>query len=147
MPVLQTSCLTKTYSNNRGAKSIDIKIDYGEIVGFIGPNGAGKSTTLNMCNGFIIPNSGTIEIFEQNITHLNIHQIYHKIGILSSEVAFDTYLTPRKIFQENQALFQQDYSQNWSRLAKFLELDLDTKFNKLSLGNKKKSWCYQFNNA
>lgn len=34
----------------------------GEILGLLGPNGAGKSTTLDMCEGFTKPSSGTIRV-------------------------------------------------------------------------------------
>lgn len=46
---------------------INIKVNYGEIVGFIGPNGAGKSTTLKCITNLIYPDSGEIYIDGYNL--------------------------------------------------------------------------------
>ena len=53
---------TKTYSNNKGAKNISLKVDRGDIFAFIGHNGAGKSTTIKSIVGVNDIQSGDILI-------------------------------------------------------------------------------------
>lgn len=36
-------------------------VERGETVALVGPSGAGKTTLIRVCNGTIIPNSGTVE--------------------------------------------------------------------------------------
>ncbi len=61
MNFLETENLSKTYPNGvEAVKSLDLKIDKGEIYGLIGPNGAGKSTTIRMLMGIIEPTSGSV---------------------------------------------------------------------------------------
>lgn len=61
MSFLQTEQLSKTYPNGvEAVKSLDLRVDRGEIYGLIGPNGAGKSTTMRMLMGVLKPTGGTI---------------------------------------------------------------------------------------
>jgi ABC-2 type transport system ATP-binding protein len=41
---------------------LDLEVHAAEVLALLGPNGAGKTTTVEMCEGFIKPDSGTIEI-------------------------------------------------------------------------------------
>ncbi|MBU9714864.1 ABC transporter ATP-binding protein [Evansella tamaricis] len=47
-------------------KKVSFEVKKGEIVAIVGRSGSGKSTLLNLLSGYISPDSGTIEIFEQN---------------------------------------------------------------------------------
>ncbi len=61
MNFLETNSLSKTYPNGvEAVKSLNLKIDKGEIYGLIGPNGAGKSTTIRMLMGILEPTSGSV---------------------------------------------------------------------------------------
>src|ERR1700686_4042421 len=42
---------------------LDLDVQPAEVLALLGPNGAGKTTTVEMCEGFIRPDAGTIEIF------------------------------------------------------------------------------------
>lgn len=136
--ILKTTDLTKDFGENKGAFELNISMVEGEIVGFIGPNGAGKSTTLSMLTGLIVPTFGSFELFCEPTDYLNIYKIMPKLGILPSEVSFDSNKTSRKIFTETATLLNQDLTENWVELAEFLDIELDRKFGELSFGNKKK---------
>ncbi|MGU3499065.1 ABC transporter ATP-binding protein [Mycobacterium sp. C31M] len=41
---------------------LDLEVHRAEVFALLGPNGAGKTTTVEMCEGFLRPDSGTIEI-------------------------------------------------------------------------------------
>ncbi|GAB7533891.1 ABC transporter ATP-binding protein [Burkholderia sp. 3C] len=58
--VLETRSLTKSFGAVFAAKSLDVRIGKGEVVGVIGSNGAGKTTFINMVTGYLLPTSGDI---------------------------------------------------------------------------------------
>jgi ABC-2 type transport system ATP-binding protein len=41
---------------------LDLEVHTAEVLALLGPNGAGKTTTVEMCEGFIRPDAGTIEV-------------------------------------------------------------------------------------
>jgi branched-chain amino acid transport system ATP-binding protein len=55
--------LSSGYGAIEALKSIDMRIEKGEIVTLIGANGAGKSTTLRSITGLVTPSAGQV-IFE-----------------------------------------------------------------------------------
>jgi putative ABC transport system ATP-binding protein len=49
---------------------VSLSIKAGEFLAIVGPNGSGRTTLLDMVAGSVLPNSGSIEIDEQNVTKL-----------------------------------------------------------------------------
>jgi len=49
-------------------KSVDFRVETGEIVCIIGPNGAGKSTLLKVIAGLLKPKSGRVHLGDDDIT-------------------------------------------------------------------------------
>ncbi|WP_304106824.1 ABC transporter ATP-binding protein [Mycolicibacterium bacteremicum] len=41
---------------------LDLEVHRAEVFALLGPNGAGKTTTVEMCEGFLRPDSGSIEV-------------------------------------------------------------------------------------
>jgi ABC-2 type transport system ATP-binding protein len=56
--VIETHDLTKKYGDMFAIKSIELKLDYGDLFGFIGPNGAGKTTTMRIIATLLNPTWG-----------------------------------------------------------------------------------------
>ncbi|MGF1725178.1 thiamine ABC transporter ATP-binding protein [Photobacterium nomapromontoriensis] len=63
--------------------SFDLTANKGDIVALIGPSGAGKSTLLAMVAGFLLPDSGTLLIDGETITHQ--HPSQRPLSILFQE--------------------------------------------------------------
>ena len=61
--MLELKGLSSGYGAIEALKSIDVRIDKGEIVTLIGANGAGKSTTLRSITGLVTPSAGEV-VFE-----------------------------------------------------------------------------------
>ena len=51
-----------------------LTIGRGEIVGLIGPNGAGKSTLVNVVSGFDRPDSGSVQLGDDDVTGWSPHR-------------------------------------------------------------------------
>jgi ABC-2 type transport system ATP-binding protein len=54
--------VSKRYGSTTAVDTLDLDVHQAEVLALLGPNGAGKTTTVEMCEGFIKPDSGTIEI-------------------------------------------------------------------------------------
>lgn len=85
MSILEVKKLTKKFGANSVIKGISFDMAEGEILGILGPNGAGKTTTLQMLLGILTPTSGTINIFNKNLSS-------HQSEILESMNFSSTYV-------------------------------------------------------
>jgi len=69
-PLLQTVGLQKAFGGLQAVRSVDFRLERGEIRAIIGPNGAGKTTFVNMISGRIRPTSGTVLFAGRDITRI-----------------------------------------------------------------------------
>ncbi|MBA57968.1 MAG: hypothetical protein CMQ40_02230, partial [Gammaproteobacteria bacterium] len=53
-----------------------------------GPSGSGKTTFLRLCQGFLRPNSGTMEIDGQNFRHLDINNYRRQVAMIDQKPMF-----------------------------------------------------------
>ena len=54
--------VSKRYGSTTAVDHLDLEVQRAEVLALLGPNGAGKTTTVEMCEGFVTPDSGSIEI-------------------------------------------------------------------------------------
>ena len=66
--------LVKSYRGRTVVNNISIGLRAGEAVGILGPNGAGKTTCFYMVTGLVAPDSGTVSIDGNDVTHLPMYQ-------------------------------------------------------------------------
>ncbi len=78
--MLNVKELIKDFGKVRIINSAAFQVKADEIVSLVGPNGAGKTTLVNLISGHILPTSGTIEFFGQDITFSSPYRRI-KIGI------------------------------------------------------------------
>ena len=80
--VIETSNLTKKFSNKAVVDKVSMHVRKGDIYGFIGKNGAGKTTTMKMILGLLNVTEGEIKINGSN----NLDKERNKIGSLIENV-------------------------------------------------------------
>ncbi|MDH6193784.1 ABC-2 type transport system ATP-binding protein [Mycobacterium frederiksbergense] len=61
IPVLLRG-VSKRYGSTTAVANLDLEVHRAEVLALLGPNGAGKTTTVEMCEGFIRPDDGRVEI-------------------------------------------------------------------------------------
>ena len=66
---VRTSDVRLSFGNIHALRGASIVVPTGQMVGMIGPNGAGKTTLFDVISGFTKLDSGTVEMFGQNVTH------------------------------------------------------------------------------
>lgn len=62
LPALVMRDVRKTYGKTKALDGLDLLIPRGVIAGLIGPNGAGKTTTYGVAGGFVLPDSGEVDL-------------------------------------------------------------------------------------
>ncbi|GIJ70558.1 ABC transporter ATP-binding protein [Virgisporangium ochraceum] len=65
---VRTRDLTKVFRGFRAVDSVNLEVREGNVHALVGPNGAGKTTLFNLLTGFVAPTSGTIEVFDEDVT-------------------------------------------------------------------------------
>ena len=70
MSALTIKRLCKSFGGLHVTTDVDLNVEPGERRLIIGPNGAGKTTLFNLITGELTPDSGSIELFGQDITHV-----------------------------------------------------------------------------
>lgn len=96
-----------THAPVTALSEVDLDVRAGHVLGVIGPSGAGKSTLIRLVNGLEPASSGTLSLFEQNVTHLNesawraarrgIGMIFQHFNLLSARTVFDNVAFPLEI--------------------------------------------------
>ena len=84
--------LSKSYNDFCAVKNLTFSVFPGDVFGFLGQNGAGKSTTLRMLLSLIAPSSGSIQIFNQDLSR-NRSSILSRVGAVIEKPDLYKYLT------------------------------------------------------
>ena len=71
--------------------NINVEVKEGEFFTFLGPSGCGKTTTLRTITGFIEPVEGTVNVNNEDITHVPIEK--RNIGIVFQSYALFPTMT------------------------------------------------------
>ena len=59
--------IQKSFGDKTVIDGVDLKVDSGERVSLIGPGGAGKSTLLKIILGLVVPEGGSVSLFDQSV--------------------------------------------------------------------------------
>ncbi len=71
--LFRTHGLRKSFQGLLATDDVSIDVMPGEIHALIGPNGAGKSTLVNLISGYLVPDSGTMELSGRRIEKVEPH--------------------------------------------------------------------------
>jgi len=66
MNAVQIHEVTKTFGSHTAVDNLSLEVPAGTVYGFIGPNGSGKTTTLRMIMRILHPDSGTIQVLDED---------------------------------------------------------------------------------
>ena len=139
MTLLDVQDICKTFGNFKAVDSVRFKVEPGKIYGLLGPNGAGKTTTIRMIMNILIPDSGTISLFDQPISD----KTKSRIGYLPEERGIFQKMKVRELLTFFTELHGLPAAQGKKLAAEWLEkLELsawaDKKVEELSKGMQQK---------
>jgi ABC-2 type transport system ATP-binding protein len=96
--------LRKAYADVVAVDGIDLEAGAGECFGLLGPNGAGKTTTIEICEGLLAPDSGSVELLGLN-WKTGAQELRQRLGVQLQETQFSEKLT----VEETLRLFRSFY--------------------------------------
>ncbi len=120
--------LTKKYKDVIAVNDISFNVQQGHCFGLLGPNGAGKTTTIEIMEGIIAANAGSVVY--QNINNQSKavdHNISQQIGIQFQHTALQDFLTVKETLNLFASFYQhalaQDKIIDLCDLSEFLNRD------------------------
>src|SRR6476661_4254660 len=96
--------LRKSYGDVVAVDGLDLEVHAGECFGLLGPNGAGKTTTIEICEGLLSSDSGSVEVLGRR-WETDARALRELLGIQLQ----DTQLSEKLTVDETLELFQSFY--------------------------------------
>jgi ABC-2 type transport system ATP-binding protein len=103
-PALRVQGLRKAYDDVVAVDGLDLQVYTGECFGLLGPNGAGKTTTIEICEGLLSADSGSVEVLGRR-WESDARDLRQLLGIQLQ----DTQLSEKLTVDETLTLFQSFY--------------------------------------
>ena len=136
--VIEVSGLTKIFGPVSAVDRIDFKVRGAVTTALLGGNGAGKTTTIAMLLGLLLPTTGKIRIFGEDMLH-HRYKLLHRMNFSSPYVDLPHRLTVRQNLTVYAHLYRlRDVKQRIRLLTEDLDIVevLDRAYGKLSAGQK-----------
>jgi phospholipid/cholesterol/gamma-HCH transport system ATP-binding protein len=98
-PVIDIRQLRKSFGSQEILKDISLQLAAGENLVVLGKSGSGKSVLIKCLVGLLRPDSGSIQILEQDVTSLKqkeLNQLRQKIGFLFQSGALYDSMTVKQ---------------------------------------------------
>jgi ABC-2 type transport system ATP-binding protein len=80
-PALEVQGLSKRFGDTTAVAGLDLRMERGCVLALLGPNGAGKTTTVEICEGFLRPDSGRVRVLGWDPTR-EAEQLRPRIGVM-----------------------------------------------------------------
>ena len=137
-PVILVENLVKRYGHTVAVDGIGFAVEASVTAALLGGNGAGKTTTLAMLLGLLLPTSGTVQVFGEDVVR-HRHRVLPRMNFSSPYVDLPHRLTVR----QNLSIYARLYglarrAERIADLARDLQFAalLDRPAGKLSSGQK-----------
>ena len=136
-PPLLIRSLYKAFADVKAVDGIDLEVQRGECFGLLGPNGAGKTTTIEICEGLLEPDSGTVELLGLR-WKTGANELRQRIGIQLQETQFPDKLTVEETLRLFRSFFRRGMSIDESIKVAQLEDKRRSRVGGLSGGQKQR---------
>src|SRR5258708_4590925 len=98
--------LRKSFADVVAVNGLNLEVKRGECFGLLGPNGDGKSATLEMCEGLIAPDAGSVQMLGHSWRD-HADELRQRIGIQLQETQFPEKLTVEEVISLFRSFFCQ----------------------------------------
>ena len=137
-PVIFVENLVKRYGATLAVDGISFAVERGVTTALLGGNGAGKTTTLSILLGLLLPTSGLVRIFNEDVLH-HRYRVLPRMNFSSPYVDLPHRLTVRQNLLFYGRLYGvKDLARRIEEIAEHMQIGpfLDRQSGKLSAGQK-----------
>ncbi len=127
--------VSHAFDKLKALNGVDLQVKAGQVLAILGPNGAGKTTLINMLLGIYTPDAGQIHLFGQTPGDLSVRQ---RIGVMLQQAELAETLKVRELIRQFATYYQNPLSQQQLLQMAGLEDKADTRYGKLSGGEKRR---------
>lgn len=138
MNAIEIRNLTKRFGEKTAVNELNMTVPKGAIYGFIGENGSGKSTTEKLICGLLVPNGGSIKLFDKDYKDADVRS---KIGVLiETPGCFPNYSVWNNMLLQAANLGIKNPKEEISKVLKTVRMEgaASNKFKNCSLGMKQR---------
>lgn len=125
-PAILCQGLRKRYGPVTAVDGLDVRVERGECFGMLGPNGAGKTTTIEILQGLLVPDEGSVTVLGRQWTH-DEEELRQRMGSQLQE----TKLPERLSVEEVVRLFRSFYRRGRS---------VDAVLGEVAMLEKRRAW-------
>jgi len=93
--MIELRAVTKRYDDSFNLESTDLMVQPNRTTVLIGPSGCGKSTLLRIMIGLVQPESGTVHVLGERLSHETLRSLRQKMGYVIQEGGLFPHLTAR----------------------------------------------------
>jgi len=94
--VIELENVSYTYGDGALLSDVSVKLQPGSFHFLTGPSGAGKTTLLKLCYGALLPTSGRLSVFDEDIARLDRDQmalLRRRVGVVHQDCQFLDHMT------------------------------------------------------
>jgi ABC-2 type transport system ATP-binding protein len=103
---LHVDNLRKSYQDNKAVDDISFDVERGEIFALLGPNGAGKTTSIEILEGFLQRDGGSVEVLGVDPgDRQHLRWLRERIGVVLQELAVESFFTVRQVLERNAGFY------------------------------------------
>ena len=84
MSAVAVENLTIRYGDFVAVNDVSFQAEFGEVTAILGPNGAGKTSTIETCEGYRAPTSGSVQVLEKN-PFTQRTSLHSEVGVMLQE--------------------------------------------------------------
>jgi ABC-2 type transport system ATP-binding protein len=103
---LRVENLEKSYGDLKALDDISFDVERGEVFALLGPNGAGKTTCIEVLEGFLHRDDGSVEVLGVDPgERRHTRWLRTRIGVVLQELAVEPFFTVRQVLERNAGFY------------------------------------------
>jgi ABC-2 type transport system ATP-binding protein len=134
---LRCQGLVKRYGDLTAVDALDLEVVRGECFGLLGPNGAGKTTTIEILEGLLAADAGTVDILGLRWDR-DERALRERLGIQLQETQFSDKLTVQEITRLFRSFYKRGRTVDEILALVGLDSKRDARYVSLSGGQKQR---------
>ncbi|MBU0494669.1 MAG: ABC transporter ATP-binding protein [Chloroflexi bacterium] len=121
MSAISIANLSRRYKQITAVDDLSFTVEPGEVLGLLGPNGSGKTTVVNLINGLLRRDAGTVDVLGHD-PQTDARAVRALLGVVPQETNLYEDLSARDNMIHHAALYCRDLRAAKQRIDELLEL-------------------------